>query len=190
MKKEIYFKNWNKDEWKYITNNTHPNITEFTQNKDYIKNTYDNNKKPQYISMIYNDDLKENFTISTKCSFESYGAPIIVIADEPTKLKNNILKYNTYIEIVLYENGINLWHINNKTKKVTQIIREEFKVENNKIHNLIVSVDLNKSWIIVSLNNENIKHIIPWPKLSKFKKYYTGITACEGINRFYNFIIK
>ena len=82
------------------------------------------------------------------------------------------------------------YYLDDRKKKVSQIVREEFFVEEKKVYNLVVSVYTNKSWITVTLDGEKNKHIIPWPKLSKFKKYYVGITACEGINKFYNFEIK
>lgn len=191
MKKEFNFSKdmWNPEEWSYVTTERHPEVTPFLQDACAISNTYydEEETRPQYISMIYNEELTGSFSASTKCSFKSYGAPIIVIADEPTRLEDGTLRYGLHIEVVLYQNGINLWYIDGTNNTIEQIVREEFPVEANTIRKLNVSVDLDKMWIIVKLDGEKGKHIIPWPKLANFKKYFVGITACEGINSFYSF---
>ena len=194
MKKEFNFSkgSWNPDEWSYVTTTRHPEVTPFLQDGGAISNTYydEEKTKPQYISMLYKDELTADFVVSTKCSFKSYGAPIIVIADEPDVLENGTLRYGLHIEVVLYQNGINLWHLDGAKNTVEQIVREEFPVEACCIKKLTVSVDMNKNWIIVKLDGEKGRHIIPWPKLSQFKKFYAGITACEGINSFYSFEVE
>lgn len=194
MKKKINFSDglWNPDEWRYVTTALHPDVTPFSQDACSISNTYydEEENKPQYISMLYKDELMANFTVSTKCSFKSYGAPIIVISDEPEVMENGTLRYGLHIEVVLYQNGINLWHIDGKNNIIDQIVREEFPVEANCIRKMTVNIDLDKNWIIVKLDGEKGRHIIPWPKLSEFKKFYAGITACEGIDSFYDFEVE
>lgn len=194
MKKKINFSEglWNPDEWRYVTTALHPEVTPFLQDACSISNTYydEEENKPQYISMLYKDELCDNFTVSTKCSFKSYGAPIIVISDEPDVMENGTLRYGLHIEVVLYQNGINLWYIDGKNNTIEQIVREEFPVEANCIRKMTVNVDLDKNWIIVKLDGEKGRHIIPWSKLSQFNKFYAGITACEGIDSFYDFEVE
>lgn len=192
MKKEIVFKkgSWDPSQWNYVTTARHPEVINFLQDDNFISNTFDDNNDPQYISMLYKENKKGIFTVSTKCLFKSYGAPLIVIADEPTRLENGVLRYNEYVEVVLYCNGINLWYIDGKNRTISQIVREEFPVEENIARTLTVTVDTNKYTLTIELDGEKNKHIIPFDKLSKFKKFYVGITACEGINNFYNFNIE
>ena len=100
--------------------------------------------------------------------------------------KNGIFKYGLHFEAVGYENGVNVWRIkaaSEDTVDNTNLIRQKFPVEAGKIFVLRVKVEA--GGFAVSLDEESFfveADFIP-------EEFHAGITACEGINRFYDLTI-
>ena len=145
----------------------------------------------EYISILEKKTHKGNVTIETECSFEKFGAPIIVFTDDLRPDGNGRLIYGKHFEIVAYEDGINIWHIVPCPEKVdypvdpTLLATKKFSIAGNSPIQMKVAIADGriKTWV----NGEYLEvSVEDLPK----DTFWVGITACEGINRFYNLKIE
>lgn len=176
---------WDPSDFRYIYSPKCRDLPEFVQEDDCIVNrggpeagTYD------YVSMITRRKLLSGTAITTHCSFEKYGAPLIVLTDDVRRGKTGELRFGFHMEIVAYENGVNVWHLEPKPGdvKAEAIRREKFTVPAGKIITLTVRPMGKK----LEITLDNYSFTVETDYLPQ--KFYAGITACEGINRFYDFV--
>ena len=124
--------------------------------------------------------------MKAKCFFDKFGAPLIVITDDYKQLEDGTYQYGLHFEVVAYENGCNVWHIvPGKDEKnlidVTKVSAIEFPIEDKSIIDMEVTIKEKK--LFIRVNNETFvaeHEDIP-------NQMHVGITACEGINQFYEF---
>lgn len=135
--------------------------------------------------------LKSPFTgdthISVDCAFEAWGAPLIVIAESLEQDGQGRYRYREYYEVVLYEEGINVWRLttdrqNNVSWK--KIMSVDFPVAPKEVHTLTVDI-VDDTLQITACGR---KMFVALPELSS--RYYVGIDACENINRFYGMTVE
>ncbi|MBE6732061.1 MAG: hypothetical protein E7564_10265 [Ruminococcaceae bacterium] len=162
----------------------------FRQEENFVINTEsEDSKKDEYVSIVTKERYGIGTKISTVCDFDSYGAPLIVFSDDIEE-KNNTLFYNLHFEVVAWENGCNVWHIlpywERKEKPFinTKIASVPFKIEDRSKINL--SVTLLEGKIECEVNGK--KFTVENPDIPKI--CHVGITACEGVNRFYELTIE
>ena len=142
-----------------------------------------------YISIITKETYESGITVRVKCSFDTFGAPLIVFTDDYEKLADGSCQYGLHFEVVAYENGCNVWHIvPGKDEKnpidVTKVNSMEFPIEEKSIIDMEVTIKDKKLYIRVNDKTFEAKHEdIP-------DKMHIGITACEGINQFYELEVK
>jgi len=141
----------------------------------------------QYISLVTKKKYAVGTKVRTQCLFEAFGAPLIVLTNEIEDAEGKKF-FGLHFEIVAYEDGCNIWHISKgKDDKPTNpvlIASSNFKIENGRIFDISVEI-LNKK-IVADINGNRIEveHVdIP-------ETFHVGITACEGINRFYELLVK
>lgn len=160
----------------------------FIQDKDSIRNKKDKTKENEYenISLFFKDKYGINTKMTTTCSFDSYGAPLICLAEELDKKKDGTLKFGNYYEIVIFEGGVNVWCMNYDGKKVSyyKMAGFTFKLAPKKKHK--VSTEFKNGRLYIEVGGHKMQVGVPNAK----EAYYWGIDACEGINRFYNISIE
>ena len=127
-------------------------------------------------------------SVKVKCSFDNFGAPLLVFTDDYKTLDDGSYQYGLHFEVVAYENGCNVWHIVPGKKEnpieVTKVCSMEFSVEARTMIEMEVCVKNKKMYIRVNDKNIVAEHDeIP-------EQMHVGITACEGRNQFYEFEIK
>ena len=164
---------------------------EFIAEDECIKNSYNDDIKDwDYISIVTKDKYSSGTTVSTVCSFDKYGAPLIVFTDDIVNDENGIRRYGHHYEVVAYENGINIWSIvpwherGERPIKPTKIAFLEFPVKEDDFFELKVKVDSDK--ITVNMCGQTLEvndAQIP-------EEFHIGITACEGVNKFREFTIE
>lgn len=158
----------------------------FIYNDDHISNQYNENIFDfDYISIVTQKKYSCGVKIKTICSFDSFGAPLIVISDDITNGK-----YGLHFEIVAYEDGCNVWHIlpsNGKaeTPIIPSLIASAvFKISEKSVIELQVTVKNKMFEISINGNKLTVSNSdIP-------EQFHVGITACEGVNRFYSLSIE
>ncbi|MFA9380043.1 MAG: hypothetical protein ACERKO_03180 [Acetanaerobacterium sp.] len=186
MKDQTSFKKggWNESDYQYIYSLKCRSFQEFVQEDGCICNKQDSKTgEYDYVSVIAKKKYHTGALLSAHCSFEKYGAPIIVIAEDIGKDRLGRLRFGRHFEVVAYEGGVNVWYLEpaGDTVRPVNIIRRKFDVPAKK--ELCLTVAVNKQSLSVSL--EENRFTVGWDGLPA--EFYAGITACEGINRFYDF---
>ena len=174
---------WNEEEWLYAASKVTPYRARFIQEDAFIKNNrIDGSNGYEYISMVLKEKFTKNIRVEVEASFEKYGAPLIVLSNDLKSLDNGSIEYGTHYEIVAYEKGINAWHIfvDNGKQIVKNIFRAQFPVKEKE--RFILSLELNDKTLKAGIGG------ISFSISSDFlpEEFHVGITACEGINHFYN----
>ena len=175
-----------KNDFKYAYSLVANTFCEFTEENGHVVNPY--NVKAgcyDYISIVHKDVFEKGAKVSAKCSFDHYGAPLLTFASSLWTDGDGHLRYGDHYEVVAFENGCNVWYITKADEgserpfKVANCIRLRFPIEDKSIIDMSVEV-LDKA---LRINVNGVDFDLPTPLLSD--KLYIGITACEGVNRFY-----
>ncbi|MBQ7915321.1 MAG: hypothetical protein IJ315_00860 [Firmicutes bacterium] len=194
MKKYVFTPGgWNQEDFMYVYSPKHKLFPEFTQEKNCIVNQQDpqmGEKFPyQYISMVTKERYGVGTKISTKCDFDHFGAPIIVLSDDIHEEEGHLF-YNLHFEVVAYEKGCNVWHLVQDPARPerplcpTKIACPEFVIEDGSMIEMSVEIKEKKLKIWVNDQCFEVEH----PQLPK--KCHIGITDCEGINHFYELTVE
>ena len=163
-------------------------ITPFTQEEDHIRSDV-NPAHPEgfdNVSVLTPKTYAPGVKITAKCSFEGLGCPEIILVPEPEMCCDGATRYGECFEIVLYQNGINVWRHYRENGECFwhQRLGVEYPVEENEIHTLQLQVE--KDQFIIWLNGQkNILHTE-----DVFERFHIGLTACEGIARLYELQIE
>lgn len=139
-----------------------------------------------YISVVDKDPVALPVEMEVECAFDKYGAPLIVFSESIHELENGDMQFGTHYEAVLYESGINLWHLTPQedgTQKTVNLCRAKLPFPAGE--KLTMKVRLTREGIEAVCGELTAKAEIALPE-----KMYVGFTACEGINRFYSFSVK
>ena len=138
------------------------------------------------ISLLTREKYMPNVTFSTQCAFDSYGAPLLVIAKDMELDARGVYRYGEYMEFVLWEKGLNVWRMWYKEGKVTWklLLGAEFPVSCVKPHPL--SVTIKKDMLEIDADG----HVLKLRIEDMYESFHLGLDACEGINRFYDFVIE
>ena len=162
MKKKYIFNQQLKleDNFIYVSSPASKSKKKFVQKDNYVENTYNDEIQDfDYISMITKEKYEDGVTVKVKCSFDKFGAPLIVFTDDYKKLEDGSYQYGLHFEVVAYENGCNVWHIvpgkeNEKSPiDVTKVNAIEFPVKEKSIIDLEVTIKNKKICIIITKRN-------------------------------------
>ena len=178
------------DEFIYVSSPASKSKKKFVQKENCIENTYNEEIKDfDYVSIITKEKYNDGVTIRVKCSFDTFGAPLIVLTDDYKSLEDGSYQYGLHFEVVAYENGCNVWHIvPGKEEKnpidVTKVNAIEIPIEDKSMIDMEVTIKSQKLYIRVNDQSFVAQHEeIP-------EQMHVGITACEGINQFYEFEVE
>jgi len=192
MKKIYEFRrnSWNTNDFMYVYSPICKEYVEFIQEDECISNSFNSRINDyDYISMVTKEKYPKGTKISTRCSFDKYGAPLVVLTDSIDETDGKKI-YNLHFEFVAYENGFNVWRIvpfperRERPINPTKICRTLFKIKDDSSIDLEVEVK-EKSFLVTvnGIGSEIWTDEIP-------ESFHVGITACEGTNRFYSLTIE
>lgn len=181
-----------KDNWEqyfdYAYTWRFPETPKFVQEENCIVNTKDGIRQNgcDFTSILLKERYGEGTKISFTTSFESYGAPLLVITGSLDRDEGGNLRFGDYQEVVLWEKGVNVWdfHRMNDKIQIDWLLRSDYPIEPGKLYKL--TVELGKQRLKVWVESYYFELRVP----SLPEKAYLGITACEGINRFYDLEIE
>ena len=185
MIKEIKFTkgNWEED-FMYAYSERFPFAPKFIQEEDCIVNGRNPGMKDgfDYTTIMTKEMYGKGTKLWVTTSFENYGAPLITITDTLRTDEEGNLKYGNYQEVVLWENGLNVWNLymEDGTVKWYKLAAIDFSVETNTKQELYVEF-MDKYVKIGAKGHSATVRIENMPE-----KFYIGITGCEDINRFYD----
>ena len=140
----------------------------FVIEKDHIINSkaYDSAKTTfDYVSIISKKKYKNKVNVETVCSFENFGAPLIVLAENKIN-DNGKIFYGKHFEIVVYGEGLNVWEIlptENELDpyKVNLLASKKFIVNKNEKINLKVTIHGDALHVKVGDNELDMKSNFP-----------------------------
>lgn len=174
----------------YVTSPASKSKNKFIQKETCIENSYNEEIKDfDYISILTKEKYESGVTVKVKCSFDKFGAPLIVFTDDYKQLVDGTYQYGLHFEVVAYENGCNVWHIvpgkeEKKPIDVTKVEAIEFPIKDKSIIDMEVTIKSKKLYIRVNDEAFEAEHEdIP-------DQMHVGITACEGMNQFYEFEVE
>lgn len=174
---------WSAEEFLYAASFKTPYRRPFVQAEDCIMN---DESEQDYISMVTKEKLGAGSVIETECSFEGSGAPLIVLCDEMKTLEDGSVQYGTHMEVVLYKNGCNIWHIvvHDGAQKATGLVKCRYPVAPGEKHRL--RVEFGEKLMKIHCAGTEIDMVCP----NLPETFHAGVTACEGICRFYSLKIQ
>ncbi len=187
MKKYNFTKGQWENDFEYAYSLVAKSYTQFEQKEDCVVNTYNNEIGDyNYVSIVHREKQSGDIKVSAKCSFDKFGAPLITFANSLEMDGEGRIIYGEHYEVVLYENGCNIWHIvkapEGYFKKYvnTKTDFKEFKIGDGEEINVLVALSGKK----ISVLTNGVEFATELPLLND--EFYVGFTACEGINRFYS----
>lgn len=140
----------------------------------------------EYISAVWGEPVRLPATITVECAFEAFGAPLVVFSERLEESEDGWKTYGEHYEAVLYEGGINMWHIVPKPEGGQQVAAiEKAKHEFSAGDWHTMTVRLTREGIEARCGTFEARGKVRLPE-----KMYVGFTACEGINRFRRFAIE
>ena len=174
-----------------------PHTPEFIQEADCIVNA----RKSEFTTILLKDRYAPGTKISFSTSFDSYGAPLLVMVKDLERDEQGKLRFREYQEIVLWENGVNVWNFQKDETNSGNTPWDGFSAVENGIRidwllsnshpvqagkRYTMTVELGKERVAVQVDGHSFELRIP----GLAEKVYLGITGCEGINRFYDLEIE
>ncbi len=179
---------WNSDEITYAYSYRFEETPEFVQQDDCVMNRKISEERYGYdnISVLSQKAYLPGARISTRCSFEDEGAPLITIADKLFTDPRGVKRYGDYYEVVVYHNGANVWRMVMKDGKVTwkKLMGVEFPVTAGEAHTL--SVEIASERLNIEVDGRKMSVLAE----NMYSAFHLGVDACEGYCRFYDMIIE
>ena len=191
---------WNPADWDVVKSSRWEYVKGFVQEDDHVVNPcgdwddetlYRDHVTEVYASQIYKRELTGKCRISCTMSFDHLMAPLIVIAPEMGQSADGRhLEFRRHHEIVLYNEGINVWRydwVDGKPKwTLAAFLREPFEAKRK--YELSVTVEAYKDTRRMTVSCGG--HTFGYSDDALALSYRAGITGCEGRNRFYDFTIE
>lgn len=188
MKIQFEAGRWDENRLVYAYSRRFAETPVFLQETDCIRNAKNETFRQGYdnVSLLTPEPVKPGVTVVTHCSFEHYGAPLILLAEAPEADAQGRLWMERYIEVVLYENGINVWKMYPENGEVRwkKLMSVEFPLEAGKVHSLSVTTEADR----LHIEAAGRKMSLYMPEM--YPQFHAGICACEGVNRFYDLTIE
>ena len=191
---------WSTNDWILVKGPRWKYMHGFVQKEDGIENEcpalsgeeiFKKHCNEVYSAMVLKDRVEAGQTVSSVMSFDWRMAPLIVLAEKFDKAETGEPTFGEHWEIVLYDEGLNVWHHLIKDGKPFWYKAAYLKVPFNKDtrYNLEVKVTKTRRGVkemMVRCCGYEIGYVdndLP-------DSFYAGIIGCEGRNRFYDFKVK
>ncbi len=143
-----------------------------------------------YISLVSRKKYKDGAKFTLKCSFEKFGAPLLVLCNDLSERPDGVKEYGLHFEVVAYERGCNIWHIipfpekADRPIKVLKTGNAQFPLEGGEMIEL--TCEVKGKFLHINVNGNEF--ICGDPMISE--EFHIGFTACEGRNNIYSLTIE
>lgn len=179
---------WNEENVQRAYSHRFTETPDFTQYDDCIASAVN----PEHRKGFDNISLltREKYTVGTKavvhCAFEGLGCPEIIFVEKPEVCDDGAVRYGACFEVVLYENGINVWRHYREDGRCFwhKRLGLEYPVAENEVHEL--SVEIRENYMDITLNGQKTSLRVE----DMFPEFHVGITVCEGIARVYDMCVE
>ena len=195
---------WDPSEWMVFKSLRFDYAHGFDQMDDHIVNPSDPSWSDEelyakhvtevYASIVHPQRLVGNtIELSSTMSFDHLMAPIIVLTPELDVDDKGRHAFKKHYEVVLYNEGINVWHYSYDAAKPEEErlrwhlaafarapfspkTKYELKVTMSKVEGREVRMFVEGGNVKVGFEDADLP-----------ESFYAGVTGCEGRNRFYDF---
>lgn len=187
---------WQPNDWIQVRGPRWDHDGGWEQQSDHISNCVPANATAEamngpragevYSSMIVDRPAVPGLLVRTRASFDFRMAPLIVLTAPLGEDRDGHPEYREHIEVVIYDLGVNVWHHtwSDDGPAWGRAGWRDFSLEASMPHTL--EVEKTGAQFIVCVNDHRFGCHIP-----EFDSdVQTGITACEGINRFFEFEVQ
>ena len=144
-----------------------------------------NGEQHQYVSAILKRPVRLAAGFALETSFDHFGAPLIVLAEEVRPLPNGWLQYGLHYEAVLFQDGINLWRLEiqpDGTQKAVSLCKAKMPFEAGRWTKLTLRATRQG---LEARAGDLVAHC----ECTLPETVWAGFTACEGINHFRSFAV-
>lgn len=191
---------WRADDWQLVKSPRWPQRGTWVQEADAIRNATPPDATPEdmlgkragetYTSMVLKTPFEGNLTIAAEMSFDHRMAPLIVLAPELGQDADGYPEYREHWEIVLFDQGINIWHHTFADGKPAwrKAAYARFAVDPGKPHHLTVEIRQTRNGREISVRCGEQQFGYLEPNLPE--RLHVGLTGCEGVNRFQSFRVE
>ena len=214
---------WNSADWKLVKSPRFPQRGGWVQEADHIRNRVPEGYAPKdieakdadaklaarkllqgklnpetYCAMVMKDPVTGHLEFSATMAFDYLMAPELVIANDIGAAEDGYPEFREHWEIVLFNEGVNVWHHEIKDGKPfwrkASFIRVPF--EANKPYKVTGTIRFTaKCPDLTIVCSDPAKPDVPLAKFGCMlptlsKTFSAGVIACEGINMFYDFSAK
>ncbi|MBO4303462.1 MAG: hypothetical protein J6A21_02645 [Lentisphaeria bacterium] len=191
---------WDRSKWLEVKSPRLNYVGKMVQKEDHIINwtpdlpdevIFKKHSNDVYSCIMYDKFFSgRKVEIRSKMSFDHRMAPLIVLAGEMGKSRENVPELSEHFEIVLYDQGINVWHHMIRDGKPFWHKAAFLKTpyEKGKIYEL--KIVLEKSKGIMQMTIECDGKVFGYQDEALPDKFLTGVIGCEGRCRFYDFNVK
>lgn len=191
---------WCSNDWILVKGPRWDYMHGFVQRKDCIENEcpplsgeeiFRHHAGKVYSAMVLKERAEIGQTVSSEMSFDWRMAPLIVLAEKLGTAVTGEPTFGEHWEIVLYDEGLNVWHHSIRDGKPFWHKAAYLKVpfRRDVRYNLEVKVSRTRKGMkemVVKCGGQEIGYVdndLP-------DSFYAGIIGCEGRNRFYDFKIR
>ncbi len=191
---------WSTNDWILVKSPRFSYMHGFVQKEDCIENEcppisgeeiFTKHCSEVYSAMVLKDRAEIGQTVSSTMSFDWRMAPLVVLAEKLERTDGGEPMFGEHWEIVLYDEGLNVWHHSIKDGKPFWYKAAYLKVPFSKDtrYNLEVKVSKTRKGVremVVTCGGHEFGYVdngLP-------DSFYVGIIGCEGRNRFYDFKIR
>ena len=183
--KNIEFTKGNWEEYfEYAYTRRFPFKPKFIQEEECIVNSRNPEMQDgfDYTTIMTKEKYGIGTRLSVTCSFENYGAPLITLTNKLERDKEGNLWYGACYEVVLQEEGINVWDLFEEDGEIKwhKLLALEFPLETGLKHEMYIELEEKTVKVVVGDRSATLR-IENLPE-----EVYIGITGCEDINRFYS----
>lgn len=138
-----------------------------------------------YASQVWRERVSGPLLVRAEMSFDHRMAPLVVLAPELSANCNSQPQYREHYEVVLCDEGINIWHHTFALGRPCwqKLAHHSFEVSARQRHTL--EVEKHAAELVVRVAGREFAVFCPiLPQCT-----YVGLTGCEGVNRFYTFSV-
>jgi len=191
---------WTADDWTLVKSPRWDYFGQWVQKEDCIENQTPVGATAKellgkfshqtYTSMVLKQTFKGNIQVSSTMEFADRMAPLIVIAPALGKDAKGRPEYREHYEIVLFDQGINVWRHSFKDGKPSWIkaAYSKFPLHPNTKYRLVVRIRRTSKGKMLTVQVAG--HEMGYTDNSLPDVVHVGITGCEGRNRFYDFQVE
>jgi hypothetical protein len=191
---------WRREDWLMLKcPRFDQSVSSWIQNDDHIANPVPPGASSEelmgkfapntFVTMVLRQKYAGSASISSTMSFDHQMAPLILIAPEYALDAGGRPEYRNHWEIVIYNEGICVWQHFWNSGKCSWRLAAHCKCSFNPATRYRLNVDLG-----FYPSGKELKISCGENSFSFFAdalpdSYFVGLTACEGVNRFYDFEI-